>query len=558
MNTLNRSTGRGLSLGGLTLGRQRATTREFLTTVFRDWRLMVAVFILTAAIFVVVAFFITTTFTAQSRLLVLFSREYSAQSAIADASSFLPDQSQVVRNEIELLTSPVLIEQVLDDLGIETLYPDMVHHSFIGDALRGARDHVTTLLAKAGVRRTTRGRLSEQRVMMNASVRRFLDELSIIPVKDANIISVSFTHPDPELAAGAVNTLVQHYQEQRRQIFTEDKTKQLAAERDRFADRLATTDKDLEEFRTTNQISAFDDQKALLLRQQAETSNDKMSSQIRLAEAQARFNQLTRSGGTVPKDIPLYTDKENVDAADNLRAALLTLKLRRSELSTKFTDNSRYITDLDTQIRDTENLLAQTPSKSQDAVRTGRNPVYDQIQNDLVTQGAEVESLKSRLTALDLQLQSINDRLADFNRLERSYNSLALSRALVEQNLKTYSQKLEEAQIQENTERSKAANVRVIEEATPPSVGSATRRVVVGIGMLLAAAASVVVLLLLDATRDVLITPEAVSRSLRLPVLISIAHRNPPPRRDWRAILGDIRKALDQIAGTIKAGGAAA
>src|SRR4051794_16325447 len=86
---------------GLLRTRQQATGREFLTTVFRDWRLMAVVFVAVTLIFAVAALFIRTTYTAQSRILVLFSKQYSAQSELGDASSFLPDQSQIVRNEME-------------------------------------------------------------------------------------------------------------------------------------------------------------------------------------------------------------------------------------------------------------------------------------------------------------------------------------------------------------------------------------------------------------------------------------------------------------------------
>jgi uncharacterized protein involved in exopolysaccharide biosynthesis len=552
-STANRWT--AFTAGGLSRARQQASAREFLTTVFRDWWLMAATFVAVAVVFALAAIFIQTTYTAQSRLLVLFSREYSAQAGIGEAPSFLPDQSQIVRNEMELLTSPLIAEQVLEDLGVETIYPDLVRQSLWNDAKRWLREVWGMALETVGIRVAARGKLTEQRITMNAAVQRFLDRLAVTPVKDANILAVTFTHPDPELAAGAVNTLVKYYLDERSQIFTQDKTRQLKAERDRFADRLAAADRDLEEFKSANHISAFEDQKTLALRRQAETANDQSATATRLAEGEARLEELKRSLRVVPKDVPLYSEKQTADAADNIRAALLTLKLRRSEMLTKFVENSRYITDLDAQIADLERQLASSPEKNQDGVRTGRNTVYDNLLADIVRQEAEIESLRSRQVSLNGQLAEVNERLSEFDRLERGYNALMLNRTLLEQNLRTYAQKLEEAQIQENLERSRSANVRVIEAAQPPSVGSGTRRIVLALGLLVGLAAAIIVIFLLDATREVLITPETVARKLRLPVLVSIAHRNPPQPPDWRTVVEEARRALSQVSALIRAGG---
>lgn len=555
MNIINQSSSRWTPFASVsgTRARQQVTAREFLTTIFRDWRLMAAVFATVLLMFLIAALFITTTYTAQSRLLVLFSKQYSAPGDLSDVSSFLPDQSQIVRNEMELLTSPFLIEQVLDDLGIDIIYPDLVRPSLFGHARQVLKEGWASVRAAVGMRPAVGAKLNEQRVVVNLAVQRFIADLSILPVKDANILSVGFTHRDPELAAGAVNTMINHYLEERSKIFTEDKTKMLTSERNRYADRLAAAEGEIEEFKINNHISAFEDQKSLLLRQQAETRNDRNNSATRLSEAKSRLAELQRGLRTMPKEVPLYSDKETVDAADNMRAALLTLKLRRSELLTKFVENSRYVTDLDVQIADLEALLGQDPGKLQDSIRTGRSTVYDNIEADTLRQRAEVESLKSRISSLDDQLTGVDARLTEFDRLERTYNTLTLNHTLLEQNLKTYAQRLEEAQILENMARSKSANIRVIETAEPPTVGSGTRQIVLAVGIAVALIVSVLAIFLMDATREVLVTPEAVARKLRLPVLISIAHKNPPRPRDWRTMMQELRRVLHRLSGFVGA-----
>lgn len=541
----------GLSVYGPGGKEQQSTTRELLTSFFRDWRILAAVFVLVLFPFIVAAVATTTTFTAQSRLLVLFSREYLARPEVGEMPNIVPDQNQIVSNEMELLNSPLLIEKVIEDLGLETLFPDMAREPLAADLFKAARDAVDAAMAGLGLPPFGSGTRKSERAEIDRAIQRFVKELSITPVKDANILSISFVHPDAETAAGAVNTLVQHYLERRREIFGHGNAALLAAERDRFAERLRLAQQELEAFKEKNQISAFEDQKSLTLRQQAELGNNRLTTETRLAEATARLTALEKLLREVPKDVPLFTERGEADADDNTRSALLTLRLRRNELLTKFTENSRYVTDIDAQIGKVEEQLRKTSLKSQDSKRLGRNTVYDQIEGDAVRQKAEVESLRQRLASLDEQKTTVSRRLDTFDRLEREYTKLLLDRTLLEDNLKTYSQKVEEAQILENMNRNRTTNVRVIEHAEPPSVGNSTRMLIALFGFVAAGIASALTLLLINHGRDVILTPEAAVRNLRLPVLVSIPHKNPPkrPRTLFLEDVGQLLAAMGRRAG---------
>lgn len=521
----------GLSVHGSSGSGQQSTTRELLTSLFRDWRILATIFAIVLLPFLVAAAITTTTFTAQARLLVLFSREYLAHAELGAMPNIVPDQNQIVSNEMELFNSPLLIEKVIEDIGIDTLFPGLGKPSLLAEMFTAAGGIIDGVMSRLGLPPFRSDKRNANRAVIDRAIQRFIKELSIMPVKDANILSVTFIHPDAETAALAVNTLIRHYLDRRREIFSHDTAILLASERNRYADRLRQAQQELEAFKEKHQISAFDDQKSLTLRQQAELGNNRLTTETRLAEATARLTELRRFLSEVPKDVPIFTETGEIDADDNARAALLTLRLRRNELLTKFTESSRYVTDLDAQIEKVETQLKKTNLKSQGSKRLGRNTVYDQIEADTMRQETEVESLRQRLASLDQQRAEIEPRLAEFDHIEREYGNLLLNRNLLEENLKTYTQKVEEAQIFENMNRSRTTNIRMIENAEPPSVGNSTRMIIALFGFLAATLAAVLMLLVINHSRDIILTPEAAVRNLRLPVLVSIPDKNPAKRR---------------------------
>lgn len=183
------------------------------------------------------------------------------------------------------------------------------------------------------------------------------------------------------------------------------------------------------------------------------------------------------------------------------------------------------MTDLDRLIADVRRVTEMTAPKLSDVRRLGRNPVYDQLESETVRVQAEAAALERRRATLERQVRELSERLLHFDRIEREYQSLALNRSLVEENLRTYTQKVEETRILEEMDRQKRANIRVIESPQVPTVGSRTRLIILLVGVLAAFVATLAVGFLADVTRDVMITPDAATRALGLEVLVAIGYK---------------------------------
>ncbi|WP_295446161.1 Wzz/FepE/Etk N-terminal domain-containing protein [uncultured Thiodictyon sp.] len=499
--------------------------RDLLITLFRERRMILWVFGLTLAIGAAIALRMEPIFTAQARLIVLPSQEYTLNPVPGAAvMNFALGDERIVHSETEILKNSTLVEQVIEHLGIAQLYPDLEGSSpfawLFSHITRHPTPDANPAPATSALSRISQETTSSRRQLYKA-VTRFNKNLEILPVKDASVISLSFSHPKSALAISALETLIQKYLEFRTQTLVLSRSQMFIEQRDAFTRRLANVEQDVEAFKLKNNISIFADQRSFLLRQQVEATNNLMDTKTRLSEVEGRRATLLGQLATLPRQLPMFDERMAQDAADTARSILVTLEARRNELLTKFTPNSQFVADLNEQIEKLRRTVATILPKKSDSQRVGPSPIYQEVNSDLVRQESAAAALRAKQTSLEEQLTQLTARLVEFDKLEATFNSLALERGLVENNLRIYSQKVEESLLQEEMDRQKIANVRIIEQPQAYEPRSQKRAVLV-FALLVAVIFSLLTAFFKDFFRDVFVSPEDTERALELPVLVAI------------------------------------
>lgn len=501
----------------------RYALRDLLNTIFRERWLIVWIFLLTFGAGLFMALRLEPMYTAQARVLILPSREYALNPDVGSLNtSFILGDERIVRSETEILKNTALTEQVIEDIGLKRLYPDIDAVSTSLISLIKAR--ISSWFPDNDRQENPASNAADDTANkpLSQAVARFIKKLEILPVKDASVVYLSFSHPDPELATSALNHLLLAYLDFRTDVLTLPRSKIFIEQRDNFAQRLGKLEQDIETFKLQHDISAFTDQKSLLLRQQAEINNNKLDTETRLQEIEGRIVILKKQLLSNPQKIPLYSDNTAQDSADTARSTLVTLETRRNELLTKFNESSKFIIDIDEQIAKLRRVVDSSPPKKSDSQRVGRNPLYDEINMDLARQESTTAALRAKLISLEQQLRQVTMRLTQFDQLEKEFNTLTLERELLEKNLRTYAQKAEEALVQEEIDRQRMANVRIIEQPQVPQ-GARSLKMAVAIFALLGAIILALILAFFkDFFRQVLISPEDTERALGLPVLVAV------------------------------------
>ncbi|GAB6046585.1 hypothetical protein JCM19379_04070 [Methyloparacoccus murrellii] len=500
--------------------------RELLTQIFREKRLCLAVFLIIGLIGILAGSMAGKVYTAEGRVLVLPSRAYTMKQEVgSDNISLSMTSEEFVLSEAEIFKNRQAIWQAIKLTGLERLYPDIARKlrrsrpSFWQGLVGAVKNGLGLESAPLSRRQKIRARRAQ---LMDQAVVRFEKALKVWSIKNANVILLNFRHRNPFVAADALNALMASYLDTRHKIYAQTRSEVFREQREKIADRLNEKAREIENFKLAHRISDFEDQKSLLIRQQAELLGSRMEAETRLRETESRLEALGAKLATTPAEVALYQENIRSENSDSARATLITLEARRNELLTKFTEDSRYIRDIDDQIQALkQNMKALPPTESRHR-RVGRNPILDALESDFAMRSVEAASLRGRLSSLIAEQNSLNDKLQQFDHLEKDFKNLKIQRDFLEDNLKVYAQKVEEAMILEEMDRQKMDNVRIIDYPRPVEQGSNLFLMISVAALLIGAFMALAAALIKHYFRQVFIAPEEVERKLGLPVLVTV------------------------------------
>lgn len=181
--------------------RDEVSLFDVVGVVLRHKLLAATIFLAILGSVTVATFMMTPIYESTAILLVKLGREFKN---VSDGSLATP-VSQVINTEVVILRSDEVIESVVAALGPEVLYPGLMESQQAAEAERAAGDD-----SAASVR-----------TPQALATRRFANNLRVEGVPDTQVIQVSFQHPDPQLAADAVNLLVDRFQERHLWAFSQ-------------------------------------------------------------------------------------------------------------------------------------------------------------------------------------------------------------------------------------------------------------------------------------------------------------------------------------------------
>jgi uncharacterized protein involved in exopolysaccharide biosynthesis len=213
--------------------RPRYAAGDFAALLWRERFLMLGVFLVILALGLAFALSLKTLYPAHSSLLVRLSQEYVYEPNAGDAArGAVPEPDQVLQSEVEILSSAQVKERVLDRIGIQRVYPAIGH----------GYDSASP---------------DQQRLMMGKAVAAMERGLKIVTTPGAPVVRLVYEHPDPQMAALVLNTLLDEYLVYRRSILL-DPSAPLEEQRKAFEARLAEADEAYESFLGSNNIGDFE------------------------------------------------------------------------------------------------------------------------------------------------------------------------------------------------------------------------------------------------------------------------------------------------------------
>jgi uncharacterized protein involved in exopolysaccharide biosynthesis len=435
---------------------------------------------------------------AKSVILVKMLKEDTSRPGMGTDTSNIPltlSQDELINTEIQTLTGRELAEKVIRTLQIEYIYPH---------------------LAK---------RTANKAVVIDQAVQTFGRSLKVVGVRKSNVITVSFQHNNPEIAAKAVNLLVEAFKDKHLALHSDPQSSFISSQLASFENKLKDSEKSLQEYQQRNKVFSLEEQRTLLLKQRNDFDSSYKLAQDNISELSRKIASLKIQMKNIANSNNRYTHTERDNIIVGAKTKLLELQLKEQELRRKYTDSNRLVVDAKKEVETVNQFLKDQEEGIIGKVKTG-NPVYQNIEIDLFRSEADLQSQAAKAAALKGQLKQLDKEIASLDMSESTVQNLKREVALNEKNYKTYADRHEDARISDAMNRLKLSNISVIQAAVAPiNPIKPNKKMNVLLGMILGIASGLVSAYLAENLTQTFSDPESVEKYLELPVLLTVSSK---------------------------------
>jgi len=408
--------------------------RELAAILFKEWWKIAIVFLLPMAAAVGWSYTIRPYYTATSDLLVESGREFQVRPDPGQAIVSVPyvTKREIINSEIAIMTSTDVIGSVIDEVGLARIYPDMA----------GRQPGESTA---------------------DLGIRRFGGDFKALPVEQSNVIRISYSNPNREIAIEVLKVVIELYQRKHAAMYSVQQDAFLDQQTQNYKARLDEINRQLTLLKSANAIFDVSAQRAKLI--------DERSAVVGLIE------QLQNAS----------------------RAAQAQIAALRSELGP---------TD--------PRLAGSGDGGASDAL----SAKWRMLDLELLAEKFRQQELSSRTT----EIEEIDQQLRKIENGARSVDDLEREKRALEDLFRTYRTRFEEARVtNEELEKRNMVSVRVMQQPYAGTEHAGPRRTLFGVaGVVIGLLAAAGMLIYLLVFRESLISAESVERLIGVPVLASV------------------------------------
>jgi uncharacterized protein involved in exopolysaccharide biosynthesis len=368
---------------------------------------------------------------SQARILVKLGRENMDAPVTVANTSAVPTgiRKEEIFTHIILISSRPIIEQTLDEIGIEAFRPVEPTPTTVFGRLRQK--------VRAGVRRLKEG-FEELLIALNIQKRLTFHDKVLLGLekalfverdKESDVILVRLRLPVPDLAQRFLTVLLRRYRdahiEVRRDPTSSDFFEKTSGA---YLDRLRAYEADKSRIRATYNLSSIGEERLRLLARLHELYGEIEADQRDLA----MLPDATEDAKPATRDELSPSNPSTALIKDRITQQ----RMRRLEMLSRFQADSDEVRNLDDEIAALESSFAR--------------------------------ALNRRIAVKKQQAVAIEKRMSDINIAEDKMDSLERQRVQAVQNYNDYAHRLEESRISEELDRRRVANISVLGAPTLP------------------------------------------------------------------------------------------
>lgn len=373
-------------------------------------------------------------------------------------------RAEDVNNEIEILTSPDLVHQVVQELG-EGFFRAPPPTTTWGKVKRQAKqaiafvtDGIEEMLIQAGLRR----RLSLlEKIELGVS-----KKLKVELVRESDVISLTLDTPAPEAGVLIVQKLLDAYQARHLTIHQEVDVKEfLTQQTTQLREQLAKSSENMLTFQQSADVWSVEEQQKLLLDNRKTLQMQVAATSRQVAYLEAQITSLSESVAHLPEVIELSRSEQLNPAVIDIEDRLASLQLNLAVVETAYIPSSRETSDRRSQIQGLRKQLQEQPEMVLHSMTTGLNAMRQELAIDHSLKSAELKGLREQLAVEERQLISVNQELQELGAAVAKFQQLQREHRLLEQKYALYSEHFQKADISAVMNLAQISNMELI---SPP------------------------------------------------------------------------------------------
>lgn len=375
---------------------------------------------------------------SEARLLVRYVTEANLVEEEAGAGRIqTPDQrgQNIINSEVDILTSRVLIEEVVDELG----------PSFVAQTAEGTPSRIDAIL------QVMRG-------------------LQVEAPRRSNVIRLQFASFSPEVAQKVLDRMVYRYLEKHAVIHkTAGEYQFLSQQTDLIRSRLMQTEEDLRRLKQDIGVTTVGETKSLLVARLEDLNASLRDAQSSLAAAEARREFAHGAAPTDQvaadaEDGAALSEEERQEILD-LMQRLAVLREREAALLSSFSGRSKLVEDVRAEIASVARSLRKAAGNT-DLTKLDPQPA---VRSDLaLAQEAEIAALQAQIKVIRSYVRETQKSIDELNQREAQLVQLQRQWEMLDANYRSYTKSLEHAQIQEALNSGQQSNISIVQPATLP------------------------------------------------------------------------------------------
>jgi len=381
---------------------------------------------------------------------------------------------------------------------------------------------------------------SERPAEIEHAVRKLSRRLDVEALKKSNLIQVSYKDTDPERAArvlAALSTLyVQRHMNLQRPSGEIQFFDQQTAESEK---RLRQSEAELVHFTRARGVVSAALERDIALQKLGEADAAYRQSDQDRGETERRIASLGEQLKSFPsRSVTLKRWADNPEALEKMKTHLLELRLKRTELLTRFEPSYRLVQEVEQQIAETLTSIAAealTPVRDE---TTDKDPNYEWARMEMEKAQVQRDGLRARQSDAFTQVASLRTFAQQMQSDSVDQQDLMRAAKADEDNYLLYLHKREEARIGDALDERRILNVAIVEAPVAPALAVHSLPVYLLLAFGLAMALSVSIAFASEYFDPTIRTPNEAYSLLEVPVLAWLPAPNPAVLRPFISRIG--------------------